>query len=186
MARVVITEFVTIDGVAEDPGGSEGKDFGGWAFEFDRGAEGDAFKAEEMEPADAMLLGRNTYEGFAEAWPSREGEYADMFNSMKKYVVSSTLTDPEWTNTEVLAGDLGEAVEGIRSKHDGDIVVHGSLQLARELIARGLVDELRLMVFPTVIGAGKRLFGEADSPVAMELTESKPAAETLCLVYRPK
>jgi dihydrofolate reductase len=186
MGRVVITEFVTIDGVAEDPGGSEDKDWGGWAFEFDRGEEGDAFKAEEMEPADAMLLGRTTYEGFAEAWPSREGEFADMFNNIKKYVVSSTLTDPEWTNSEVVSGELGEAVEELRSKHDGDIVVHGSLQLARELIGRGLVDELRLMVFPTVIGDGKRLFGEGESPVAMELVESKPAAETLCLVYRPK
>ena len=187
MGRVVVTEFVSIDGVAEDPGGSEDKDFGGWAFEFDRGEEGDKFKTGEMEPADAMLLGRVTYEGFAEAWPSREGEFADMFNNIKKYVVTSTLSDPEWTNSEVVSSDdLAGAVEELRSKHDGDLVVHGSLQLARELLAKGLVDELRLMVYPTVLGAGKRLFGDAESPVAMKLTETLPAGETICLVYQPK
>ena len=186
MGRVVVTEFITIDGVVEDPGGSEDKDFGGWAFAFDRGDEGNKFKGDEQERADAMLLGRVTYEGFAEAWPSREGEFADKFNNMKKYVVSSTLTDPEWTNSEVVSGDLGEAVERIRGELEGDVIVHGSVQLAQELLARGLVDELRLMVYPTVLGAGKKLFGDAEKPVPMELAESGRAGETQLLVFRPK
>src|SRR5918999_707809 len=102
MGKIVMTQFITLDGVIEDPGGSEDKDFGGWAFAFERGDEGDQFKVDELEAADAMLLGRKTYEGFAEAWPSREGEFADKFNNMPKYVVSSTLSDPGWTNTTVL------------------------------------------------------------------------------------
>src|SRR5215831_18499855 len=101
MARIVVTEFVSLDGVVEDPGGAEDYKYGGWSFEFDRGADGDQFKVDETRASTAMLLGRRTYEGFAEAWPSREGEFADMFNSMPKYVVSSTLENPEWTNSTV-------------------------------------------------------------------------------------
>src|SRR5919204_471500 len=115
MGRIVVTEFVTVDGVAEDPGGAEEFDRGGWAFEFSRGEEGDRFKLDEALASDALLLGRRTYEGFAEAWPSREGEFADKFNSMPKYVVSSTLDEPSWTNTTVIGGDLDEeAVHGVR------------------------------------------------------------------------
>ena len=187
MGRVVITQFISIDGVVEDPGGSEDKEFGGWAFAYDRGEEGDKFKVDELEASDAMLLGRKTYEGFAEAWPSREGEFADKFNSMKKYVVSSTLKDPEWTNSTVIdPGDLAGAIEELRERHDGDIIVQGSVQLSRELLAKGLVDELRLMVFPTILGTGKRLYGETDSPLAMKVTDARPAAETQLLVYQPK
>jgi dihydrofolate reductase len=186
MGRVVVSQFITIDGVVEDPGGSEDLDRGGWAFDFDRGDEGDKFKMDEVAAADALLLGRTTYEGFADAWPSREGDFADKFNNMPKYVVSSTLTDPEWNNSTVLDGDLGEAIAEIKSKHDGDILVNGSVQLCEELIAKGLVDEMRLMVFPTVLGTGKRLFGEAGEATAMKLVSSKPAAETLILIYEPK
>ena len=110
MNRIVVSQFVTVDGVMEDPGGSEGSERGGWAFQFERGPEGDQFKLDEVMDADALLLGRVTYEGFAEAWPSREGEFADKFNSMPKYVVSSTLKDPEWTNTTVLEGDVADSV----------------------------------------------------------------------------
>ena len=160
MGRIVVTEFVSLDGVIEDPGGSEDFKYGGWSFEIDRGEEGDKFKLDEALEADALLLGRRTYEGFAAAWPSRDGEFADKFNNMPKYVVSSTLKDPEWSNSTVLEGDLAEEVSKLRQEVDGDIVVHGSAQLVQALVENGLVDELRLMVFPVVLGAGKRLFGE--------------------------
>ena len=161
MGRIVVTEFVSLDGVVEDPGGSEDFKYGGWSFEFDRGPEGNDFKLEETRASEALLLGRVTYEGFAEAWPSRDGEFADKFNSMPKYVVSSTLTRPEWTNSTVLQGDdLVEAVSKLKQEADGDIVVHGSVQLAQTLIEHDLVDELRLMVFPVILGTGKRLFGD--------------------------
>src|SRR4051794_32685439 len=131
MGRIVVTEFVSLDGVMEDPGGSEDFKYGGWSFELSRGDEGDKFKVDETMGSEAMLLGRVTYEGFADAWPSRDGEFADKFNQMPKYVVSSTLKDPEWTNSTVLEGDLADAVAKVRDEHDGDVVVHGSGQLAQ-------------------------------------------------------
>src|SRR4051812_32793546 len=173
MGRIVVTEFVSIDGVMEDPGGAEDYKHGGWAFEFSRGDEGDKFKVDETFGADAMLLGRVTYEGFAEAWPSREGEFADKFNQMPKYVVSTTLKDPEWTNSTVIGGDLREEVAHLRDEADGDIVVHGSPTLVQGLLENDLVDELRLMVFPVVLGTGKRLFGETSDKKPLSLTESK-------------
>ena len=186
MGKVVVSQFITVDGVVEDPGGSENLDRGGWAFEFDRGDEGDAFKMDELAKSDALLLGRTTYEGFAAAWPSRSGDpFSEKFNSMPKYVVSSTLEDPEWNNSTVLAGDLSAAVTELREKFDGDILVNGSVQLARELGELGLVDEYRLMVFPTVLGGGKRLFGETAATEPLRLTESRPAGETLILIYEP-
>jgi dihydrofolate reductase len=184
MGRIAVTEFVSLDGVMEDPGGAEDFKYGGWSFEFSRGEEGDRFKLEETMGSEALLLGRVTYEGFLKAWPSREGEFADKFNNMPKYVVSSTLSDPEWTNTTVLEGDLGEAVAGIKEKHDGDIVVHGSAQLAQALLERDLVDELRLMVFPVVLGAGKRLFGETGERKPLRLVESRTVGDGVgILVY---
>jgi dihydrofolate reductase len=186
MGKVVVSQFITVDGVVEDPGGSENLDRGGWAFEFDRGDEGDAFKMDELTKSDALLLGRTTYDGFAAAWPSRSGDpFSEKFNSMPKYVVSSTLEDPEWNNSTVLAGDLSAAVTELREKFDGDILVNGSVQLVRELGELGLVDEYRLMVFPTVLGGGKRLFGETAATAPLRLTESRPAGETLILIYEP-
>src|SRR3954468_23632220 len=133
MGRIVITEFVSLDGVMEDPGGAEDFKHGGWSFEFSRGEDGDKFKLDEAMQAEALLLGRRTYEGFADAWPSREGEFADKFNNMPKYVVSSTLSDPDCANSTVVDGDLEQAVAKLREEHDGDIVVHGSAQLAQTL-----------------------------------------------------
>src|SRR5918999_2166551 len=172
MGRIVVTEFVSLDGVMEAPGGEEFK-YPGWSFEFDRGEEGNQFKLEETRASDALLLGRITYEGFAKAWPPREGEFADKFNSMPKYVVSSTLADPSWNNTTVLSGDLVAEVTKVRDEHDGDVVVHGSARLVHELIERGLVDELRLMVFPVILGTGKRVFGETSDKKALRLAEWK-------------
>jgi dihydrofolate reductase len=132
MGRIVVTEFVSLDGVVEDPGGSEDFKHGGWSFEISRGDEGDKFKLDETDASDALLLGRVTYEGFAEAWPSREGEFADKFNRMPKYVVSSTLESPEWANSTVLKGDLPKKVGKLRREIGGDIVVHGSARLAQD------------------------------------------------------
>jgi dihydrofolate reductase len=185
VGTIVVTEFVSLDGGMEDPGGSENFRHGGWSFEIPRGDEGDKFKLDEVFASDALLLGRKTYEGFAEAWPPREGEFADKFNSMPKYVVSSTLTDPEWNNSTVLNGDLAEEIAKLKERHDGDIVVHGSAQLVQALIERDLVDELRLMVFPVILGSGKRLFGETNDKKPLQLVESKVVGDgVVILVYR--
>jgi dihydrofolate reductase len=186
VGRIVVTEFVSLDGVMEDPGGSEGTKHAGWSFEISRGEEGDRFKLDETMGSDALLLGRKTYEGFAEAWPSRDGEFADKFNTMRKYVVSSTLQSPEWSNSTVLSGDLVEDVARIRGEHDGDIVVHGSARLVQGLLENDLVDELRLMVFPVVLGSGKRLFGETSGKKRLQLTSSKTVGEGVeILIYQP-
>ena len=185
MGRVVVSQFMSVDGVVEDPGGAEEFERGGWAFKYDRGPEGDQFKLEEVMAAEALLLGRRTFEGFAAAWPAREGEFADKFNGMPKYVVSTTLTEPEWNNSTVIASDVAGAVSALREEIDGDILVNGSVQLVATLLEEGLVDEYRLMVFPTVLGEGKRLFGATPAPLALRLVESKPAGETLILIYEP-
>jgi dihydrofolate reductase len=185
MGRIIVTEFISVDGVVEDPGGSENFKYGGWSFEFSRGEEGDQFKLDETLEAEAQLLGRVTYEGFAEAWPPRDGEFADKFNNMPKYVVSSTLKNPEWTNSTVLDGDMAESVAKLKDEVDGDIVVHGSVQLVQGLIEHGLVDELRLMVFPVVLGGGKRLFGETSDKRTLRLTDSKTVGDGVSiLVYQ--
>jgi dihydrofolate reductase len=186
MGKIVVTEFMSLDGVVEDPGGSESFKHGGWSFEIPRGEEGDRFKVDEAMNSDALLLGRVTYQGFADAWPSREGDFADKFNTMPKYVVSKTLRDPEWKNSTVLSGDLPAEVAKLQQKHDGDIVVHGSVQLAQTLLEDGLVDELRLMVYPVVLGSGKRLFGETSDKQPLQLVDSKTVGDgVLILVYRP-
>jgi dihydrofolate reductase len=185
VGRIVVTEFVSLDGVMEDPGGSEDFEHGGWSFEFNRGEEGDAFKLDETMSSDALLLGRVTYEGFANAWPTREGEFADKFNTMPKYVVSSTLTDPEWTNTTVLRGDVREEAAKVREQHERDVVVHGSAQLVHALVESDLVDELRLMVFPVVLGRGKRVFDETSDKKKLRLEDSKVVGDGVAiLVYQ--
>ena len=182
MGRIVVTEFISLDGVIEDPGGSEDFKYGGWTFEISTGDEGMQFKVDETMNSDAMLLGRVTYEGFAEAWPERDGEFADRFNSMPKYVFSSTLRDPTWTNTTVVDGDLSSAVGKVRDRHDGDIVVHGSARLVQGLVAGDLVDELRLMVFPVVLGAGKRLFGDTDDKKPLRLADSRVVGDGVAIL----
>ena len=181
VGRIVVTEFVSLDGVMEDPGGSESFKHGGWSFEIDRG-EGMTFKLEETMATDALLLGRVTYEGFAEAWPSRDGEFADKFNSMPKHVVSSTLERPEWNNSSVLEGDLDGEVAKLKERYDGDVVVHGSAQLTQALIERDLVDELRLMVFPVVLGSGKRLFGESADKKRLELVDTRTVGDGVLIL----
>ena len=186
MGRVVVTEFVSLDGVMEAPGGGEDFEHGGWTFEIDRGDEGNKFKLDEALDAEALLLGRVTYEGFAAAWPTMQGEFADKFNSMPKYVVSSTLHAPEWNNSTVLAGDVVEEVSKLRQALSGDIVVNGSAQLVQTLLAHGLVDELRLMVFPVVLGSGKRLFGDTRHKQSLRLASSRTVGDGIAiLIYEP-
>jgi dihydrofolate reductase len=183
MAKLIVTEFVSLDGVMEDPGGAEDFKYGGWTFEIDRG-EGDKFKLDETMETDALLLGRKTYEGFAAAWPSREGEFADRFNTMPKYVVSSTLENPEWTNTTVLKGDLVDAVRKLKEEQNGTIVVHGSRQLAQSLLEHDLVDQWNLMLFPVVLGSGQRLFGETSDKKRLQLKESRTVGDgVVILIY---
>ena len=186
MGKIVVTEFVSLDGVMEAPGGGEGFKHAGWTFKINRGEEGDQFKLDETRETEALLLGRVTYEGFAAAWPSRKGEFADKFNSMPKYVVSSTIEAPEWNNSTVLKGDVVEEVRRLRQRLGGNIVVHGSAQLVQTLIARDLVDELRLMVFPVVLGTGKRLFSETSDKKLLRLVNSKTVGDGIAiLIYQP-
>ena len=186
MGRIVVTEFISLDGVIEDPGGSEDFEHGGWSFEISRGDEGDRFKLDELMESDALLLGRTTYEGFAEAWPSREGEFADKFNQMPKYVVSESMDEAEWENSTVIGGaDLAAEVGKLKASHEGDVVVHGSATLAQALLDQGLVDELRLMVFPVVLGSGRRLFGDSGKR-PLKLADSKTVGDGVAiLVYEP-
>ena len=185
MGKIVVTEFVSLDGVMEAPGGEDFK-YKGWSFEVSRGEDGDQFKLDETMDSEALLLGRVTYEGFADAWPSREGEFADKFNNMPKYVVSSTLDQPDWNNTTVIKpAELQQAVADLKDRHAGNIVVHGSAQLVHALVDQDLVDELHLMVFPLVLGTGKRVFGETSDKKRLQLVESRTVGDGVnVLVYR--
>ena len=183
-ARLVVTEFVSLDGVMEAPGGEDFK-YPGWTFEFDRGDDGNDFKLEETRRADALLLGRTTYESFAGAWPNREGEFADKFNAMPKYVVSTTLKDPEWSNTTVLdSGDATAQVRKLKEELDGELQTPGSHRLVQELIAADLVDQVNLMVFPVILGTGKKALEETPERRVLRLKESNVVGEgVLTLVY---
>jgi dihydrofolate reductase len=184
MGKLVVTEFVSLDGVVQAPGGEDFK-YPGWSFAFDRGDDGTQFKLQETLESDALLIGRVTYESFAGAWPSREGEFADKFNSMPKYVVSSTLENPEWNNTAVLKGDAVEAASKLKEDLDGIIQVPGSLRLVQALIEADLVDELHLMVFPVILGTGRRIFGETSEKSDWRLTEARRVGPdgVLVLIY---
>jgi dihydrofolate reductase len=185
MGRLVVTEYISVDGVVEAPSGTEDFERVGWVDDFNRGPTGDKFKVDETMSSDALLLGRGTYDAFAPVWPHVEGEFADKFNAMPKYVVSSTLEDPEWNNTTVLRGDVVEEVTRLKARYGGDIVVHGSPQLTQTLIEHDLVDELRLMVYPVIVGAGKRLFAETSTTRRLELAEAKTVGDGVqILVYK--
>jgi dihydrofolate reductase len=175
MGKIVATEFISLDGVVEDPGGAEDFAHGGWTFEIDRGQEGDGFKLGELEEAEAQLLGRVTYEGFAAAWPSMEDDvgFAEKMNTMPKYVYSTTLGTADWNNTTVLSGDFATDIAAAKHEVDGVILVAGSAQLVQGLIANDLLDELRLMVFPVVLGGGKRLFADDGRKVPLKLADAR-------------
>ena len=191
MGKLVVTEFITLDGVFEDPGGAGDFEHGGWSFKFNRGPEGDKFKYDELMAADAQLLGRLTYEGFAKAWPTvtSAGDFGEKMNTMPKYVVSTTLSDDEatWTNSTVIRNDVPAQVAKLKQKVKGDILVAGSGQLVRTLAEHDLVDEYRLMVYPIVLGTGKRFFGEGTPLKKLALVDTKPVGpDGVCvLTYRP-
>lgn len=188
MSRVVVSEFMTVDGVIESPGPEPGFERAGWAFQFDRGPEGDRFKFDELMAAGALLLGRVTYEGFAQAWPAMEGmgEFGEKMNGMPKYVVSTTLQQADWNNSTILTGELADEITALKRQIDGDILINGSAQLVQSLTAAGLVDEYRLMVYPIVLGDGKRLFAHASESARLQLLDTKPIGSgILILTYRP-
>ncbi len=185
MRKIVVSEFITLDGVMEDPGGAEKFERGGWAFQFDRGPEGDKFKVDELFASDATLLGRVTYQGFAAAWPSRTGEFADKMNGMRKYVVSTTLEHTDWNNSTLIKSNIVEEISRLKAMPGQDILVAGSGQLVKTLMKHDLVDEYRLMVFPVILGKGKRLFNEDSSQHALRLVEARPvgSAGVITLIY---
>jgi dihydrofolate reductase len=187
MRRIIVTEFVSLDGVMEDPGGAEGTPQGGWAFKFERGADGDKYKLDELMGSDAMLLGRVTYEGFAKAWPTVTDEvgFAEKMNGMRKYVVSSTLEQADWNNSQILRGDVADEARRLKSEPGGDILVAGSARLAHALQEADLVDEYRLMVYPTVLGSGKRLFPDGGRPGALEVVEARQSGAVAIMTLRP-
>ena len=187
MGRIIVTEFVSLDGVMEAPGGGEDYKHAGWTFEINRGEEGNQFKIKETSDSEALLLGRVTYEGFAKAWPSSEGEFADKFNRMPKYVISSTLKKADWNNSTILSGDATEEITKLKKKLKGNIVVHGSAQLVQALVANDLINELRLMVFPVILGSGKKLFDGMDEKKSMKLISSQTVGDGVgILIYEPK
>ena len=188
MGKLIVTEFISLDGVIEDPGGVEGSPHGGWSFRFPT-PEGQQFKFEELLAGDVQLMGRVTYEGFAAAWPAMEetaGEFGKRMNSMPKVVVSTTLIEATWNNTTIISGDVADAVARLKDQYDGDILVAGSATLVDTLREHGLVDEYRLMVHPVVLGRGKRLFKDGAAETDLELVESrKVGPDVLLLTYRP-
>ena len=189
MGKLVVSEFITVDGVIDSPGGEPSFERSGWAFQAERGEDGDEFKRDELAAAGALLLGRLTYEGFAAAWPNRTDEagFADKMNGMPKYVVSTTLTDPTWNNTTVVAGDITEEIGRLKRETDGDLLVFGSSQLVQALAERDLVDEYRLMVFPIIVGAGKKLFADTSHTAALRLVSSRTVGSdgVAILTYQP-
>ena len=183
MGKLVVSEFISLDGVIEDPGGAEGTVHGGWTFRFPAPG-GETFKYEELMASDVQLLGRVTYEGFAAAWPAMAdtaGEFGERMNSMPKVVVSTTLTDPSWQNTSVIAGDIPAAVAKLKEQYTGDVLVAGSATLVGLLREHDLVDEYRLMVHPVVLGTGKRLFAEGTPARSFELRDSTAVSSGVVL-----
>ena len=187
MGRIVISENVSLDGVIQDPAGVEGFRLGGWVGRIgDQGREEAAKVAlDEALGAEAMLLGRRSYEFLAARWPSRSGPLADRLNSLPKYVVSSTLEDPDWNNTTVIKGDVVDEVSKLTQEIDGQIVVAASFQLWHTLMQHDLIDELRLMVYPVVLGAGERLFGEVTDKKPMRLVSTRTVDDLALLIYEP-
>jgi dihydrofolate reductase len=185
MRRIVVSEFVTLDGVMEDPGGAEKFERGGWAFQYARGPDGDKFKLDELMASDALLLGRITYQGFTRAWPSMTGEFADKMNGMSKYVVSTTLKKAGWNNSTLIREDIPQALARLKQEPGRDILVAGSGQLVQTLVQNDLVDEYRLMVFPVILGKGKLLFPDGNDRRALRLVDARPVGTegVLTLVY---
>jgi dihydrofolate reductase len=172
MRKLIVTEFVTLDGVMEAPGGEKSHPHSGWVVTF-MGPEQLAYKLAEVLEAESLLIGRVTYESFAGAWPQRSGEFADKMNAMPKHVVSRTLTNPEWHNCEVIRDDVPGAVDKLKQGVGGPILVAGSRTLVHTLMQHGLVDEYRLMIFPVVLGSGRKLFPETPEKTVLRLVDTR-------------
>lgn len=187
MSKVVVSEFITLDGVIDSPGGEPEFERSGWAFQFERGPDGEKFKFDELMAAGALLLGRVTYEAFAKAWPTMQGTgvFGETMNSIPKYVASKTLQSAEWNPSTIIGADLAKEVADLKDKIDGDILVNGSGRLVRSLMEHDLIDEYRLQLFPIVLGAGKRLFGDAAKSSPLRLVDTAKAGDTLILTYHP-
>jgi dihydrofolate reductase len=188
VGNLVVSQFITLDGVFQDPGGTGELDRGGWSFKGDRGPEGMEFKLQEIRAAGALLLGRVTYEGFAQAWPSMPSDetgYADKMNSMPKFVVSTTLEHADWNNSTILRGDIEHEVRAIKQQIDGDVLINGSGQLVEALLKHDLIDEFRLMICPIVLGIGKRLFPDAGHEISLRLVDTIKSGDSLILTYQP-
>jgi dihydrofolate reductase len=186
MGRIVISDNVSLDGVIQDPAGDEGFTRGGWVGRIAALPELATVALDEALGSEALLLGRRSYEWFAGRWPSRSGELADRLNSLPKYVVSSTLEDPDWNNTTVLRGDVVNEVSKLKQELDGEINVPASFQLVRTLIEHDLVDELRLKIFPVVLGAGERLFGELSDKKPLRLMDTRTVGDGIVIhTYEP-
>ncbi len=184
MGRIVVSDNVSIDGVVQDPAGDEGFRVGGWVGKIMDRPELAKLTLDEALGTNALLLGRRSYQWFAARWPSRSGELADRINTLPKYVVSSTLEDPDWNNSTVLRGDVVKEVSKLKQELDGEIVVWASFQLVRTLMEHDLVDELRMKIYPVVLGAGERLFGETSDKKPMHLIDTKSVdGEVVFLVY---
>ena len=187
MRKLIVTEYVTLDGVMEDPGGGEGTGFGGWSFQF-WSEESAKFKFDELFASDALLLGRVTYQGFAAAWPSvtDEAGFADRMNGLPKYVVSTTLETADWNNSTIIRENVAEEVSKLKQQPGQDILIAGSAQLVNSLIQAGLIDEYRLMVHPIVVGGGKRLFQEGTTTKGLKLVDTKALGSGIViLTYQP-
>jgi dihydrofolate reductase len=182
MGKIVISDNVSLDGVIQDPAGDEGFRHGGWVGKIAALPELAKVALDEALGAEALLLGRRSYEWLAARWPSRSGELADRLNSLPKYVVSSTLEDPDWNNSTVLNGDVVDEVSTLKHEFDEDIVVPASFQLVRTLMEHDLVDELRLKIFPVVLGAGERLFGETSDKKSMRLLASRTVGDGVAIL----
>jgi dihydrofolate reductase len=190
LRKIVVSEFISVDGVMEDPGGAEKSPRGGWALQFNRGDDGDRFKLDELMAADALLLGRKTYEGFAAAWPGQTDEagFARRMNAIPKYVVSRTLVNPSWDNTTLIGGDAVREISRLKEQQGGELLVNGSCDLVHTLIENNLVDEMRLMVFPIVLGSGRRLFSDSPHAWPFRLIDVKAVGQdgVLIVTYEPK
>lgn len=182
MGRIVVTEFISLDGVIEAPGGGDGFEHAGWTFQFDAGEAGGRFKVDEVMNAESLLLGRATYDDMAAAWPLVEGDFADRMNALPKHVVTSTPGLPAWSNSAVLEGDVAESVSALRRAAGGDVLVFGSAMLVQTLVENDLVDELRLMLFPIVLGSGKRLFGTTTATKRLHLAETRSFGDGISLL----
>lgn len=188
MGKLVVSEFISVDGVVEDPGGAEGTAQGGWSFRHPA-PDSEAYKFDELMASDVLLLGRVTYEAFAAAWPAMEettGEFGKRMNSMPKVVVSTTLTDATWRNSTIVSTDVPGQVAELKARYDGDVLVAGSATLVQTLREHGLVDEYRLMIHPVLLGGGKRLFPDGSVPSDLELAETRSVGpNVIVLTYRP-